>query len=129
MIGNLANDMMRLCGEIATLQDSRAVLRSNLAQDRNDRKDTVSQMQADFRHAQAEMAAKTKSELNDFVANVKDAVAGLKERVATLREEFMEDIAGARRAWHGHTSGHAPARMAAEDQPKEFAPKGKKKKR
>jgi hypothetical protein len=114
MIGNLTNDMTRLCGEITALRDSRA-------QARDDLKDTVSQMLTDLRNAQAEMAAKTKTELHDFVGNVKQVVTA-------LREEFREDLAGARRAWCGQSSLHTPSRMAAAEQPKEFASRGKKKK-
>ena len=114
MIGNLTNDMTRLCGEIAALRDGRA-------QGIDDRKDTVSQMLADFRNAQAEMAAITKTELHDFVENVKQVVTA-------LREEFQQDLAGARRAWCGHNSMRTPSPRAEEEQPKEFAPKGKKKK-
>lgn len=129
MIDSLTNDMTRLCGEIADLRVSRAALRSNLAQDRDDRKDTVSQMLGGFRNSQAEMAATTKTELRDFVASVKEAVANVSQRVAAFREEILGDVAGAHRAWCGNISEPTPPRMAADQQPKDFAPKAKKKKR
>lgn len=128
MIDNLTNDITRLCGEITALRDSRAVLRTNLAQGREDREGTVSQMLADFRNTRKDVAERTQTELRNFVGTVKDAVTELKQGVAVFQEEFLGDLTGARRAWCGHNSMHTPSRMAAKEQPKEFAPKGKKKK-
>jgi hypothetical protein len=128
MIDNLTNDITRLCGEIAALRDSRAVLRNNLAQGREDREDTVSQMLADFRNSRMDVADRTRTELRNFVGTVKGAVTELKQGVAAFQEEFLGDLTGARRAWCGHNSMHSPSRMAAKEQPEEFAPKGKKKK-
>lgn len=129
MIHNLTNDMTRLCGEIAGLRDSRAALRSNLAQGRDDLKDGVSRLRADLRTAHQEMTAKTTAELQDFVAKVKDTVANVSQRVAAFREETLGDVAGAHRAWCGNVSEPAPSRMAAAGHPTDFAPKAKKKKR
>jgi len=128
MIENLTNDTMRLCGEITALRDSRAALRRRLAQDRDDLKDAVSQKQAELRSAREDVADRTRTELRDFVGTVKDAVIELKHGVAAFQEEFLGDLAGARRAWCGHHSMRPPSRMAAEEQPTEVAPRGKKKK-
>lgn len=128
MIANLTNDMMRLCSEITAAQDSRSVLRSKLAQDRAGRGDTVCQMLADFRNSREAMAAKTKAELQDFVESVQEAVAGVKQGVACLREGFLQDIAGAHRAWRGNICGRALSRMAGEKPAQHFAPKAKKRK-
>ena len=97
MIDNLTNDITRLCGEITALRDSRAVLRTNLAQGREDREGTVSQMLADFRNTRKDVAERTQTELRNFVGTVKDAVTELKQGVAVFQEEFLGDLAGARR--------------------------------
>jgi hypothetical protein len=135
MIGSLTNDMIRLCGEISVLHENREVLRSNLALGREKLKDTVSQMQADLRHAHREMANTSKAELGDFVANVKDAVLQVTRKVAAFREDILGDMAGARRAWCGHLSGQTRFQTAAEEPPKAkeppkvFSAKANKKKR
>ncbi len=129
MVDNLTNDITRLCGEIVGLRDSRAALRSHLAQGRDDLKDTVSRLRVDLRTAHQEMADKTTAELHDFVANVKDAVADVRQSVAAFREETLRDVAGAHRAWCGNISEPTPSQMAAAEQPTDFAPKAKKKKR
>ena len=121
--------MTRLCGEIAALRDSRAVLRNNLAQFRDDLQDTVSRELAELRNSREDMAGRTRTELRNFVGSVSDAVTELKQGVAAFQEEFLGDLAGARRAWCGHNSVPTPSRMAAEEPPKEFAPKAKKKRR
>jgi hypothetical protein len=128
MIDNLTNDITRLCGEIAALRDSRAVLRNNLVQGREDRQGTVSQMLADFRNSRRDVADRTRTELQNFVGTVKDAVTELKQGVAAFQEEFLGDLTGARHAWCGHNSMHSSSRMAAKEQPEEFVRKGKKKK-
>jgi len=128
MIGNLTNDMTRLCGEITALRDGRATLLSRLAQGRDDLKEAVSQKQAELRNSREDVADRTRTELRNFVGTVKDAVTELKQGVAAFQEEFLGDVVGARRAWCGHNSMQTPFRMAAEEQPKEFTPKGKKKK-
>lgn len=126
MIDTLTNDMMRLCGQIAALRESRAVLRGNLAEGRNDLKDAVAQMQNEFRNTHAEMANQTRAKLHDFVSNVAEAVAGLKQGVSVLRQQTLGDIAGARRAWCVNILGQNPPRTA--EQSKDTAPRTKKKK-
>ena len=128
MIGNLTNDITRLCGEIAALRDSRAALRNNLAQGREDLAESTSRMHADLRNSRQEMAERTRTELRGFVAAVKDTVTELKQGVAAFQEEFVADLAGARRAWCGHHSTPLGSRTSAAEQPKEFAPKAKKRK-
>lgn len=128
MIGTLTNDMIRLCGEIATLHEGRGELRSKLERGRKDLQETVSLMQADFRNAHGEMASKTKAELSGCLANLKDAVASVSQKVAALRGEILEDVAGAHRAWCGNVTGQAGFRPAAEKSAKGSAPKARKKK-
>ncbi len=127
MITNLTNDMIRLCGEIATARDSRMVLRSNLTQSTADLKDSVSRAQTDLRQARAESADRTRTELGGFVSGVKEAVAQVTQTVAEFREEVKGDLAGARRAWSG--SGAAPVSFEAAPVPKDPAPAAKAKRR
>ena len=128
MIGNLTNDITRLCGEIAALRDSRAALRNNLAQGREDLADSTARMHADLRNSRQDMAERTRTELRSCVAAVKDTVTELKQGVAAFQSEFVADLAGARSAWCGHDSRSAASRMAAGEQPKDFTPKAKKRK-
>ncbi|HXP61586.1 MAG TPA: hypothetical protein VN829_13905 [Dongiaceae bacterium] len=128
MIGNLTNDITRLCGEIAALRDSRAALRSNLAQGREDLADSNSRTKAELRDSRQAMAERTRSELRSFVAAVKETVTELKQGVAAFQGEFVGDLAGARRAWCGHHSMSLGSHMSAGEQPREFAPKAKKRK-
>jgi DNA anti-recombination protein RmuC len=129
MIGNLTNDMMRLCGEIAALRETRADLRSNLAQSRDELREAVSQKRAEFQDSRKEMANKTRSDLDEFVGRIKDAVTELKQSVAVFQEQILGDLAGARRAWCGSGSMPAPPRAEEEEAPKDIAPRAKKKKR
>jgi hypothetical protein len=110
MIGNLTNDMMRLCSEITALRDTRA-------QGRDELRDAVAQKLAEFQNSRKEMANKVRTELDEFVGGIKDAVT-------ELRQQFMVDLAGARRAWCGSLS-----MAVGEEAPKDIAPKAKKKRR
>jgi len=124
----LTNDITRLRDEIAALRDNRAALRNNLAQGREELAESTSRTHAELRNSRQEMAERTRTELRSFVAAVKDTVTELKQGVAAFQQEFAADLAGARRAWRGQHSMPMASRMAAEEQPKEFAPKGKRKK-
>jgi hypothetical protein len=129
MIDTLTNDMMRLCGEIASLRENRAVLRGNLAQGRTNLRDAVSEMQSEFRNTHNEMANQTKVKLQDFVSNVQEAVSSMRQGVGDFRQKTLGDIAGARRAWCVNILGQTPVRSASAPQPKGTAPRAKKKKR
>jgi hypothetical protein len=95
-MGNLTDDMTRLCGEIVSLRNAREFLMAELASGARDLTDYVSSMQADFCDARRKMAKKTKAELAAFVS-------GVKTKVMNMREEMNGDLAGARRAWSGLT--------------------------
>ena len=110
-MNNLTNDIIRLCGEMTTLRDSRAALVHNLARGRSERRHAVSAMQEGFRNTLAEAAAKTHAELREFMSVIK-------QKVTDLREAFQKDLAGARQAW----AGSAPARSPARPEPDEQAP-------
>jgi|GEM_PF-2526976 hypothetical protein len=139
MTNNLANDMTRLCGEIAALRDSRANLMGSLAQTRAEMQAAVSQMVGSFGAARSEMTKETKAELGEFVARVKETVTELRQTVARLQGEFRDDLASAHRAWHGASPEHSPAprpesrvlraTFRTEEPSEGLAPKAKKKKR
>jgi len=139
MTNNLANDMTRLCGEIAALRDSRVNLMSHLAETRAEMKTAVNQMMGGFTTARSDMTKQTKAELGEFVARVKEAVTDLRQTVAKLQGDFRDDLACAHQAWHGpsaaHSSAHRPAptvlkaSFRAEEPSDEFVPKAKKKKK
>jgi KaiC/GvpD/RAD55 family RecA-like ATPase len=94
MMGNLTDDMTRLCGEIVSLRNDREFLMAELASGARDLTDFVASMQADFCDARKKMAKKTKSERVAFVS-------GVKKKVMRMRKETNGDLAGARRAWSG----------------------------
>jgi hypothetical protein len=79
MISNLTNGMNRLSDEISVLRHNRAELRHGLALGRTNLEKTISEMIAGFRRDRKEMGEKTKSEV----------------------AEFMRDLKGARAAWFG----------------------------
>jgi len=134
-MNNLTDDITRLCGEIASLRDSRAALMSSLAEGREEMQDAVSRMMAGFGEARAEMAKQTQADLGDFVNQVKEAVTELREKVVAMQGAFREDLAGAHQAWHG--GGPTPRRASApagpsaraEEPAAETAPRAKKRKR
>ena len=139
MTNNLANDMTRLCGEIAALRDSRANLMGSLAESRAEMQAAVSQMVGGFQAARSEMTKQTKAELGEFVARVKEAVTELRQTVVKLQGDFRDDLACAHQAWHGVSPEPGPAARPAstvlkatfrgEEPSEELAPKAKKKKR
>ena len=139
MTNNLANDMTRLCGEIAALRDSRANLMGSLAESRVEMQAAVSQMVGGFQAARSEMTKQTKAELGEFVARVKESVTDLRQTVAKLQGDSRDDLACAHQTWHGASPAHSHAPRTAPtvlrasfrgDEPvEELVPKAKKKKR
>jgi hypothetical protein len=79
MISNLTDGMNRLSDEISVLRHHRAELRSGLALGKSNLEKTISEMIAGFQRDRKEMAEKTKTEV----------------------AEFMRDLRGARAAWSG----------------------------
>ncbi len=86
-MGNLTNDMTRLCGEIVALRGARHAFVKDLAHE-------VASMKAGFRRAHRHMAKQTKAERQADCSHLKHTVAG-------MRQAFAADIEGARRAWCG----------------------------
>jgi hypothetical protein len=123
-MNNIANDMSRLCGEIAALRDSRAVMRQNLVQASEGLHEEVSRLLTGFGAARAEMSKQTKAELNDAILHVKDVVTELRHTVSGLRSSFLDDMEGAHEAWTGTRSASRPTPA-----PKTSATRTRKKKR
>jgi len=69
-MGNLTEDMSRLCGEIETLRDSRKVFESQLDKETKEMKTGVSKMRAGFRKDQNNMAVRTKADRVKFVSSL-----------------------------------------------------------
>jgi hypothetical protein len=83
----LTADMKHLRGEIDALHGSRAKMVDDLRQG-------VGELMAQFGHARAKMAERTKHERVAFVNH-------LKRSVATQRRHMRHDLAGAQKAWAG----------------------------
>ena len=131
-MNSLTNDIIRLCGEMTALRDSRATVIHNLARGRSERRHAVSTMQESFRNALAETAAKTHVELHEFISVIKQKVTDLRQTIVGLQHEFQNDLAGARQAWTGAASAHPKARpepvAQAPERPRAPVAKAKKKK-
>ena len=108
MTNNLTNGISRLSEEISALRHNRAALTSDLVLGRSNLGNTVAGMIAGFQRDREEMGEKTKSEVGEFVSNVKDSVASLRQNVADLRAKFASDIVGARTAWSGPVTERTP---------------------
>lgn len=93
-MGRLNDDMTRLVGEIHAGRGERGRLVRNLRQATAELKRTVTAMQAVFRAAHADTAARQQRRLREFVG-------GLRSAVASLRNGFANDLAGAHNAWVG----------------------------
>ncbi len=135
MTNNLTNDMSRLCGEIAALRASRSLLLGSLAESRAHMQAAVSQMLQGFAAARSETAAQTTAGLGAFVARARAAVTALRQSVAGLQQEIRDDLAGARRAWHGSSARSRPPPAAAKpsfragEPSDDLTPKARRKKR
>lgn len=131
-MGTLAEDMVRLRGEIKVLRRERdafvrdlrtavpkilAGYRSAHAQSAErtaaERRASVSEMLAGYRKAHAQMAQQTAAERRAFVSEMRKGVAGVLKEIAA-------DLVGFRQAWYG--SGRAegePERWPGEPRPVE----------
>ena len=93
-MGNLTEDMTRLCAEMESMYESRQTLCESLAEGAKARQEEVRELCAYFAGAlahKARQAYKTRlAELNN-----------LKQGVAGLRQDVRGDLAVIRRAWAG----------------------------
>ena len=103
-MGNLTEDIARLCGEIETLRDSRKVFGSQLDKETREMKTGVSRMRAGFRKDQNNMAVRAKNDRKKFVSSLDTEVSGFlnafdkahAEMAATTKKanvEFVSDVA------------------------------------
>jgi hypothetical protein len=113
-MNNIATDMARLCGEIATLRDNRGALKRSLMEAAQGLHEEVSRLLAGFGEARAEMSKQTKAELHEGILHTKDVVTQLRQTVIGLRGAFLDDMEGARRAWAGAGAAPRQTPMAAE---------------
>jgi hypothetical protein len=75
-MGDLTDDISRLCGEIETLRESRKVFGFQLDKETREMKTGVSKMRAGFRKDQNNMAVRTKSDRVKFVSSLDTEVGG-----------------------------------------------------
>ena len=123
-MNNIATDMARLCGEIATLRDNRGTLKRSLMAAAEGLHEEVSRLLVGFGEARAEMSKQTKAELHEGILHTKEVVTQLRQTVAGLRSAFLDDMEGAHHAWAGASAAPRQASTAAEP-----ATKARKKKR
>ncbi len=76
-MGNLTDDISRLCKEIETLRDSRKVFESQLDKETREMKTEVSKMRVGFRKDQHNVAVRTRAERAKFVSSLELEVSGL----------------------------------------------------
>ena len=72
-MGDLTDDITRLCVEIETLRDSRKVFGSQLDKETREMKTGVSKMREGFRKDQNDMAVRTKADRLEFVSGKVEA--------------------------------------------------------
>ena len=93
-MGNLTEDMTRLCADMQSLHESRQALREALAEGSKERQEQVREMCAYLAGAlthKARQAHKTRlADLNN-----------LKQAVAALRQDVRGDLALVRHTWAG----------------------------
>lgn len=130
-MGNLTDDMTRLCEEVGALRSARGALMRDLARGTNELAISVLAMRADFGAAHAAMAKEARENRAAFVTAMSGEVnalladyrkvrsekasedrrsrasfcAGVRKYVAGMCKETADDLAGARLAWCGRGAG------------------------
>ena len=103
-MGNLTDDITRLCDEIVALRDSRKVFSDQLDQETKEMKSEVATMMTGFHKATADMAKRTKAERVKFVSSLDAEVLGMlksfdkahaqmAERTKKANVEFVSNVA------------------------------------
>ena len=100
-MNTLTNEMTRLCGEIASLKESRSNLMTSIVSANADMQKDVCDMISGFRKARIEMADDTHKDLSDFTNKIKSSVTELRQKVVAFQTSLHNDLAGAHMAWHG----------------------------
>ena len=92
-MGVLTDDTARLRDEVETSRDARrAFIKDTREVFIQDLKDTVWQMRARLREAQAEMARKTEAERSAFVADLEAKVGELQEALRSAHAEMANEL-------------------------------------
>lgn len=138
-MGNLTDDMTRLCGEIDALRRDRGALMQNLAHGAKDLAGSVMTMRADFSASHAAMAKKARKNRKSFISGLSDEVntlledcrsargemaaedsesraafcAGIRQHVADICNETAEDLAGVRLVWRSRSGAMPKGRTAS----------------
>lgn len=89
-MGNLTDDVTRLCDEIVALRDSRQVFANQLDRETKEMKTEVATMRGGFRKANMEMAKRTKADRVKFVSNLDAEVAGMLKSFDKAHAEMAE---------------------------------------
>lgn len=97
----LTSEMTRLCGEIAAMKDSRAVLMESIRTSNQELQNNVADLLGEFHKSRIEMADATHAELSEFTSKVKDSVTELRQHVMEFQTDLRTDLAGAHVAWFG----------------------------
>ena len=119
-MGNLTEDIARLCGEIETLRDSRKVFGSQLDKENTEMKSGVSRMRAGFRKDQNNMAVRTKADRVKFVSSLDAEVRGFlnafdkthAEMAANTKRENVQFVSGVANHVAGLLTGYKKDRKA-----------------
>ena len=119
-MGNLTDDISRLCGEIETLRDSRKVFGSQLDKETREMKTGVSKMRTGFRKDQNNMAVRTKADRVKFVSSLDAEVSGFlnafdkthAEMAANTKRENVEFVSGVANHVAGLLTGYKKDRKA-----------------
>lgn len=89
-MGNLTDDVTRLCDEIVALRDSRQIFANQLDRETKEMKSEVATIRSGFRKANMEMAKRTRAERAKFVSNLDAEVAGMLKSFDKAHAEMAE---------------------------------------
>lgn len=89
-MGNLTDDITRLCDEIVALRDSRQIFSNQLDRETKEMKSEVATMRNGFRKANMDMAKRTKADRVKFVSNLDAEVAGMLKSFDKSHAEMAE---------------------------------------
>lgn len=89
-MGNLTDDITRLCDEIVALRDSRQIFSNQLDRETEEMKTEVAAMRTGFRKANMDMARRTKADRVKFVSNLDTEVTGMLKSFDKAHAEMAE---------------------------------------
>jgi hypothetical protein len=100
-MNTLTSEMTRLCGEIASLRDSRTVLIDGIEASNRQLQKDVAELLGEFHKARVDMSEEMRIQLGSFTGKVKASVTQLRQNVQEFQAEIHKDMAGAHTAWYG----------------------------